>query len=149
MLEPFSLEGAQSSNDLPFVERSPLMQLDPARNWGVLARSYTEDERATCQFGVFRSGTSNSSGNDISNFNDLAYDLRVTALPWYSDDGEHLMHIGAAFSQRFPPDGVVTIGTGPQNSLLEFSDAPPTLIDQITIPASQQQLYNLQWAWVA
>ena len=35
MKEPFSLEGQASSNDLPFVERSPIMALDPARNWGV------------------------------------------------------------------------------------------------------------------
>ena len=31
---------------------------------------------------------------------------------------------------------------------MQFTDAPPTFIEQITIPASQYQLYNLQWAAV-
>ncbi len=148
MVEPFSLEGQISSNDLPFVERSSPYELDPDRNWGVLARSYTESERATCQFGFFRSGTNNSTGNDISNHNDLACDLRITGLPWYERDGEHLLHVGGAFSQRFPANGDVTVGTGPQNSLLQFNDAPPTFIEKITIPASQYQIYNLQLASV-
>jgi phosphate-selective porin OprO/OprP len=146
MSEPFSLEGAQSSNDLPFVERTPIYELDPQRNWGVQALAYTENERATCQFGVFRSGTSNSTGDDISNLNDMAYDLRITGLPWYDAGGEYLMHIGGVFSQRFPANGEVTIGTGPQNSLLQFTDTPPTFIEKITIPASQLQLFNLQGA---
>jgi len=148
MTEPFSLEGAQSSNSFDFNERSVIYSLDPDRNWGVLALSYTEDERATCQFGVFRSGTSNNTGDDISNLNDMAYDLRITGLPWYEQDGRYLMHIGGAFSDRFPANGDVVIGTGPQNSLLQFTDAPATFIEQITIPANQYQLYNLQWATV-
>ena len=148
MCEPFSLEGAQSSNSLPFVERSAVYELDPQRNWGVLALSYSDNEKATCQFGVFRSGTSNNTGDDISNLNDLAYDVRVTALPFYAGDGERLVHIGAAFSERFPANGEVVVGTGPQNSLLQFTDAPATFIKQITIPASQYQLMNVQWATV-
>ena len=148
MPEPFSLEGQTSSNDLPFVERTPVYELDPQRNWGVLALTYTDNERATAQFGVFRSGTSNNTGDDISNLNDLGYDLRVTALPWYENTGEYLMHIGGAFSQRFPANGEVVVGTGPQSSLLQFTDAPATFIGKITIPASQFQIYNAQWATV-
>ncbi len=148
MCEPFSLEGAQSSNNLPFVERSAVYELDPQRNWGVLALSYTDNEKATCQFGVFRSGTSNNTGDDISNLNDMAYDLRLTALPWCSADSAYLTHVGAAFSERFPANGEVVVGTGPQSSLLQFTDAPATFIKQITIPASQYQLFNLQWATV-
>jgi phosphate-selective porin OprO/OprP len=148
MSEPFSLEGNESSNDLPFVERTPAYELDPQRNWGVLALSYTDNERATCQFGFFRTGTSNSTGDDISNLNETAYDLRVTGLPWYDRDGEYLMHIGGVVSIRTPANGEVVVGTGPQNSLLQFTDAPATFIQTITIPASQYQLYNLQWATV-
>src|SRR5262249_33259772 len=102
MVEPFSLEGYTSSNYFPFVERSPIDSFDPARNWGVGIFSYSPNQRATLDLGVFRSGTSNSSGNDISDGNDIAYDVRVTGLPWYDaeSDGRYLMHLGAAFSQR-------------------------------------------------
>jgi len=148
MCEPFSLEGNESTNALPFVERTPAYELDPQRNWGVLALSYTDNERATCQFGVFRTGTSNNTGDDISNLNEMAYDLRVTGLPWYDRDGEHLMHVGGVVSIRFPANDEVIVGTGPQNSLLQFTDAPATFIQTITIPAINYQLYNLQWATV-
>jgi phosphate-selective porin OprO and OprP len=147
-IEPFSLEGATSSNDLPFVERSPIYDLDPQWKWGACAHSFLENELATFHLGIFRDGTSNSTGNDISNFNDVSYDGRITYLPWYADEGRYLMHIGAAFSDRAPPNGTLVVGTGPQNSLLQFSDDPATFIKQITIPSNQYQIYNLQWAAV-
>ena len=49
------------------------------------------------------------------------------------------MHFGGAVSVRTPANGEVIVGTGPQNSLLQFTDAPATFIPQITIPASQYQ----------
>src|SRR5262249_17874747 len=49
MIEPFGLEINYNSNYFPFVERSPVSALDPARNWGVGIFSYTENERATVQ----------------------------------------------------------------------------------------------------
>ena len=52
MCEPFSLEGAESENFLPFVERSPIYELDPQRNWAVLALSYTDDERGDVSISV-------------------------------------------------------------------------------------------------
>lgn len=146
--EPFSLEGQISSNDFSFVERSPSMSLDPARTWGAAVLFYTEDERGTLQTGVFRAGTSNASGNDFGDANDLAYDVRATWLPWYEEERE-LLHVGAAFSQRFPPNNTVTINQGPQSNLLPVSDNPGSpFLPTLTIPAGQQQLYNLQSALV-
>ena len=148
--EPFSLEGQTSTNDFAFVERSTIMPLDPARNWGGEILTYTESERATMQVGAFRSGTSNSSGDDNTGQNDLAYDLRVTGLPWYDkSDGLYLWHVGGAFSERSPANDVVIVDQSPQSSLLSTSDNPGSpFTPQITIPASQQQLYNLQTALV-
>jgi phosphate-selective porin OprO and OprP len=150
MLEPFSLEGQTSSNYFTFMERSQIMSLDPARNWGVETLSCTENERATLRTGVFRSGSSNSSGDDPSGQNDLAYDARATWLPWYDDwDGLRLWHVGTAFSQRKPANNVVVINSGPQSSLLSTTDNPDSpFTSTITIPASQQQLYNFQSALV-
>jgi phosphate-selective porin OprO/OprP len=150
-VEPFSLEGYTSSNYFPFVERSPIDALDPDGNWGVLMLSYPDNQRATLMLGAFRSGTSNESGNDIGDGNDMAYDVRVTGLPWYdlASEGRYLMHLGAAFSQRFPKNDVVMFNQGPQSSLLNGSDNPGSpFIPTITIPASQYQLYNLDWALV-
>src|SRR5262249_20660337 len=72
-------------------------------------------------------------------------------LPWYdaASDGRYLMHLGAAFSQRFPKNNVVNINQGPQAGLLTSSDDPGSpFIPTITVPASQYQLYNLDWALV-
>lgn len=149
--EPFSLEGEISSNALTLIERSPINALDPDRNWGVAVYTYSANERAMLAFGAFRSG-SDASGNDIGDGNDMAYTVRTTGLPWYeaASGGRYLMHIGAAFSQRFPKNDVVTFSQGPQNSLLQFAtDDPLTpFVPDISIPATQNQLYNVQWATV-
>ena len=81
----------------------PILNLDPARNWGVAILSYTENERATFQGGVFRNGTSNNSGNDIGDQNDMAYTFRATALPWYADEGRCLMHVGGGVFPALRP----------------------------------------------
>jgi phosphate-selective porin OprO/OprP len=148
LVEPFSLEGYTSSNYFTFIERSSANSLDPGRNWGAGILAYTEDERLTCAAGAFRSGTG-SNGNDIGDGNDMAYTSRLTGLPWYASEGRFLMHLGGAFSQRFPAKDVVTINQGPQSSLLTASDNPGSpFTPTITIPANGQQLYNLQWALV-
>jgi phosphate-selective porin OprO and OprP len=149
MFEPFSLEAATSSNYFALVENSPIMALDPARNWGVLMLAYTENERATFQVGAFRSGTSGGSGDDISSQNDMAYDVRATVLPWYQENGRRLFALGTAFSERFPANSLVTINTGPQSNLLTVSDNPGSpFIPKITVPANQQQLFNAEAALV-
>src|SRR5262249_27544030 len=44
---------------------------------------------------------------------------------------------------------LVTYNQGPQSSLLQFSDNPASpFVPTITIPATQNQLYNVQWAVV-
>jgi phosphate-selective porin OprO and OprP len=151
MSEPFSLESLTTSNDLPFLERSNIDSLDPDRNWGVGIFSYSENERATLQVAAFRSGTSGNSGNDIGDNNDMAYDVRATCLPWYDEasDGRYLFHLGAAFSQRYPKNQTVSYNQGPQSGLLTTSDNPGSpFVPTITIPASENQLYNVDWALV-
>src|SRR5438445_10810420 len=106
------------------MERSAIMALDPARNWGVCILSYSEQKRATLQAGAFRSGTSNASGDDFGTQNDMAYDVRLTGLPWYEADGRFLLHLGAAFSQRSPHNDTGKLHQGPQNNLLRVSDNP-------------------------
>jgi phosphate-selective porin OprO/OprP len=146
--EPFSLEGATSSNNLTFIERSSAYAIDPARHWGVGFFSYTEDRRLTFEAGAFRSG-SNSAGDDFGDGNDMQYAFRITGLPWYEDRGRYLMHMGAAFVETFPKNNEVTFNQGPQSSLLSVnSNQLSPFIKNITIPANNEQLYNAQWALV-
>jgi phosphate-selective porin OprO and OprP len=148
--EPFSLEGLTSSNYFTLVERSQSVTIDPGRHWGVGMANYTENERATFQAGIFRSG-SGSSGNDISNHNDMQYTARLTALPWVGGTAEdpYLLHIGAAFSQQFANNNTITYNQGPQSNLLPVTDNPGSPFQPaITLSASQQQLYNVQSALV-
>jgi phosphate-selective porin OprO/OprP len=149
-LEPFSLEGQTRSSWFPFIERSPSYALDPARNWGVAFYSHTADQRIFLQAGAFKSGTDNT-GTDVGDGNDMAYTARFVLLPVYeeSDDSLELVHIGGAASQRYPKNDEVTFNQGPQSSLLQFVDNPLTpFVPNISIPANQNQVYNLQAALV-
>jgi phosphate-selective porin OprO/OprP len=149
--EPFSLEGATSSNYFPFCERSIIMSYDPAYHWGVGMFSYTENQRATVQVGAFRSG-SGSDGTDSGDANDMQYTDRITGLLWCdcTDNSYRLMHLGGAFSTAIPKNHTFTFNQGTQNSLLKSSsdNALSPFQPDITIPASNYQLYNVQWALV-
>jgi phosphate-selective porin OprO/OprP len=147
--EPFSLDGATSSNDITFMERSPLNQLDPTRNWGVAGSWYAEADRATLAVGVFRNDSSN--GQSLGNGGNWAATGRLTALPLYDDteDAFRLIHVGGAISYRVPLNGVVTYSQEPQSPLLTVADNPSSsFLPTISVPASSQQLYNLQAALV-
>jgi len=126
MLEPFSLEGQTSSNYyFTFAERSSIDALDPARKWGIEILSYTETERATMQLGAFRTGSSNSSGDDLTGQYDLAFDLRATCLPWYDDGGRPSLDTSAGPSRTGHHSmASVIINQKPQNTLLTDSDHP-------------------------
>lgn len=145
--EPFSLEGQTSSNYFTFMERSTSNALDPARHWGVGIFNYLPNERATFAAGAFRSG-SNSSGDDVSDSNDMAFTFHLTGLPWY-DAEDRLMHLGGTFSQRFPLNHLVTFNQAAQNSLLQSTDNPLIpFVPNLKIAATQYQLYNAEWALV-
>ncbi|MFM7151990.1 MAG: OprO/OprP family phosphate-selective porin [Gemmataceae bacterium] len=148
--EPYGLEGTPSSNDMTFMERSPMDTFNPARNWGVGFASYTDEQRATFQGGVFRLGTTNS-GEAIGDANDLSWIFRLTGLPWYDEasKGRQLMHLGGTFAYNRPPNNEITFSQDPLSGLVQVLDDPLTpFLNEFSIPASTQQLYNLQWAVV-
>ncbi|MCI0699641.1 MAG: hypothetical protein L0241_00955, partial [Planctomycetia bacterium] len=148
--EPFSLDGATSSRFITFLERSPLNELDPARNWGVAGNWWSASQRAHFAIGAFRDGTNNSgfSGGDGGNW---AVTTRLTGLPVFvEEEGTfRLVHIGGAFSNRRPFNGVVQYAPAPQTNILDVSDSPASpFLPRMNIPANSQQLYNLQAAAV-
>ncbi len=99
--EPFGLEEITSSKYITFMERSLTSAFVPSRNTGLMLYNHALDERLTWAAGVFR---------DTDNYGDNAEDgkysvtTRITGLPWYEDDGKHLLHVGLAASHR-DPDG--------------------------------------------
>ena len=80
--EPFSLEGATSSNVISFMERSTLNQFDPARNRGIAGSWLSDDSRMSLTVGGFRDDTS-STGISVSNQGCWAVTSRATMLPIY------------------------------------------------------------------
>jgi phosphate-selective porin OprO/OprP len=148
--EPYSLEGMTSSNFITFLERSPLNVLSPARNWGVCSFWWPDNERLLFSLGVFRDGTP-SNGQSFGDGDNWAYTTRLTGLPVYEPDGEvfRLVHVGGAFSQRVPPNGVINFTPRTTSNLLTVEDNPGSpFLPTVNIPANSYQLYNLQAAWV-
>jgi phosphate-selective porin OprO and OprP len=144
--EPFSLELATGANYFAFLERSVINVLDPARNWGLgLFRAGLSDS-STLALGIFQAGT---DPNDFHGGDGSTVGLtgRWTAAPIFEGDGQRLLHLGLAFSERLPEQGVVIINQQTQSPLLDLGDsATSTFLPQIRIPANFQQLLNLQCA---
>jgi phosphate-selective porin OprO/OprP len=148
--EPFSLEGMTSSNFITFMERSPLNQLDPTRNWGIAGLWWPDDRRLLLEMGLFRDGT-NQGGQSIGDGDNWAVTGRLTGLPVYEPEGVEfaLVHLGMAASFRSPLDGEVNFAPGFQSNLLTVQDNPMSpFLPAVVIPANSVQELNLQFATV-
>jgi phosphate-selective porin OprO/OprP len=144
--EPFSLEGAISANYFAFMERSPVNLLDPARNWGLGLFRESLDANSTLELGVFHAGTDagDFQGGDGST---VGFTGRVTAAPVNELNGQRLLHLGLALSERIPESGVIIINQQPNSPLLDLGDSSTSpFVPAIRIPARFQQLINLQFA---
>ena len=146
--EPFSLEMATGANFFAFLERAPINVLDPARSWGLGLFRADSIAASTVALGVFRNGT---DANDFQGGDGSTVGLtgRWTAAPLNVDCGQRLLHFGLAFSERLPENGVILINQQTQTPLLDLGDAATSpFLPHIRIPASFQQLLNLQVAAV-
>ena len=94
--ESFGLENLTSSRDTTFMERALPGAFVPGRNLGVAFSNAVIDNRATWALGLFRD---TSSKLDVDSESAMVTG-RVTGLPWYREDGEKLLHLGAGFSYR-------------------------------------------------
>lgn len=144
--EPFSLEGATSANTFAFLERSPTNLLDPARNWGLGFMRAQITPRTVLAAGAFHAGNNvgDLQGGDGST---VGFTERVTTAPLNVNDGEQLIHLGFAVSERIPDNGLIIVNQRPQSSLLYLGDAASSpFIPIISLPATYQQLANVQFA---
>lgn len=97
--EPFSLEELTSDNYITFMERGLPNALVPSYNMGVMLSDAPLDQRMTWAVGVFQDTDDRGflQANNSWNFTG-----RVTGLPWYENNGENLLHVGAGASHRSP-----------------------------------------------
>ena len=145
-LEPFSLEIGTPTYVFPFLEPSAVSLLDPLRNWGLGHFQSDLSETTMFALGVFQAGT-DPNDFQIGDGSTVGLTGKLTAAPINEGDGERLVHLGLAFSERLPERGVIIIGLQPQTTLLGVGDSPSSpFAPRIPIPASFQQLLNLQCA---
>jgi phosphate-selective porin OprO/OprP len=144
--EPFSLEGNISANYYQFMERSPINALDPARGWGLCIYRCAPSEDATFALGIFHNG-SDFSDFDAGDGANGSVTGKLTWAPILKDDGRELAHLGFAFSERIPEDGVATFDQHPRATLLDPSDSTLSpFVPELLIPSHFVQLFNLQTA---
>jgi phosphate-selective porin OprO and OprP len=144
--EPFSLEGGTSANTFAFLERAPINVLDPGRNWGLGLFRCSPSENATLAMGVFHAGT-DAGGLQGGDGSTVGFTGRLTAAPVNEGNGQRLLHLGIALSERLPENGVILINQQPRSPLLDLGDSSTTpFVPAIRIPAKFQQLINLQLA---
>lgn len=137
--EPYGLEQTTSSNNIMFTERSLMNALVPAFNAGVMLFDDFGGERGTWAVGAFRTGTDN--GEVSKGDGEWAGTARLTGLPYASDDGRKLVHVGLGYSRRSPTNDSLTYSSKPEANLA------PTYVSA-TAATETVDLVGVELAWV-
>jgi phosphate-selective porin OprO and OprP len=146
--EPFSLERLTANRFTTFLERSLLDQaFVPARNLGVMAFDTAFEERLSWELGLFRAG-SNVFGDDTGTRYEMAVTGRLTGTPVYLNDGQRLLHLGAAYSFRGPNDGSVEFRAQPESRIGANPVNVPFLIQTGNLKANSYHLLGAELAVV-
>jgi phosphate-selective porin OprO/OprP len=116
--EPYSLEELTSSKYITFMERSLPTTFAPSRNTGLMIHNHAMDQRMTWAAGVFREA--DAFGETTRGLDDDTYNVtgRITALPWYVDEGRNLLHVGLSYSHKFRDDDDFGESTKPEADLV-------------------------------
>ncbi len=140
--EPFGLEELTSSRFITFMERSLANAFVPGRNTGFTLSSPAFDNRMTWAAGVFRESASLGPDHGKQQ-SEGGYNItgRITALPWYEDDGAKLLHVGVAYSLR-DPKNTEQFKSRPEAHLA------PYFVDTTAIAANRTSLLGLEGALV-
>ena len=124
--EPFGLEELTSPNDLTFLERALPRALNPVYSTGIMYSGAAIEERLTYQLAFVRSEI-DEAGNSVGDGN-FAGTARVTyAMEDLVDEGDGLVHFGAAYSVR-SVDGY-EISSGPEASTVGSWVSTGTIAD--------------------
>jgi phosphate-selective porin OprO/OprP len=146
--EPFGLDRQTSNRYSTFMERSAVDQaFFPARNTGVATMNNWAGDNGTWAVGYFRADSDNF-GDDVGDNFENAVTGRVTALPFYSADGSHFMHLGSGYSFRGTNDGVAQFRAQPEARTGATTPNVPFFVDTGPIPADTFQEADVEFAWV-
>jgi phosphate-selective porin OprO/OprP len=145
--EPFGLEQLTSANYITFMERSLINTFTPSRNTGAMVYNVALKElfdgalkdRVTWAAGVFRE--TDDFGFDQGD-GEYAGTFRLTALPWYDDEGKQLLHVGSAFRYANPNGDMVRFSSRPEAGLAR------TLVDTRNLAADEESRVGAELAAV-
>jgi phosphate-selective porin OprO/OprP len=154
--EAIGFEHMVSSRYLPFMERSYNQDTFYGGTFngftpGISMFNTMMGERGTWNIGVFKPPINVFSYNNISS--DYSVTGRVTALPWYVDEGRGLFHLGFSVSDRTGYNGVYRYRT--RDAIRSgISSTWPVPADTGNILISRQQWLNSEcvavygpWTW--
>ncbi|MBL8822405.1 MAG: hypothetical protein JNJ77_07450 [Planctomycetia bacterium] len=147
-VKPIGMSNNTYQGFLPFLERSYNMDafygpFDEGFDPGISASNWTESERITWRYGLYRP-LQNAFSIGVG---DYTVSGRISGLPVYEDEGRQLLHVGLSGAQgslvadqfrlRIRP----TLRNGP-------GYAVPTLADTGTLPGSNQFIVSPELAGV-
>jgi len=125
---PISMERIMANAFLPMQERSAVSDaLLPARDTGVVLSSSFWGGDATVAAGVFNNWLDKDQPNSPSD-NATVFNGRISGLPFESDDGSTLLHVGGAYRYSTAKEGAIV------TSSPEIASAP-NFIDTGVVPA--------------
>ncbi|MGA2026162.1 MAG: porin [Syntrophobacteraceae bacterium] len=139
MYEPLSIEQLTSDNWNTFMEKAlPVNAFIPGRNAGIQMQNTACNDRIGWMVGYFFQQQAavtwngvplDTTGDLFSPHLDAAQiATRLTALPWYENNGEHLLHIGVGYTHEFRSDHVTSATTASSGFFnpgsLDFKSSP-------------------------
>ena len=146
--EPVGLDEQTSSNHITFIERNQATALAPGRNLGLMLENGVLDGRLNWALGLFRETDSFPGRDDAED--GYAMTGRVIFLPWYRNEGRHLLHLAGSYSRRYSGEA----GTS-YSSRSEINIAPAYLDTEMQTGrrlrdarSRREDLFNLEAAWV-
>lgn len=137
--EPQGLEQLESSNHIPFIERSFASILNADRNTGLEIRGQNNDQSLTWDLGLYHD--TDSFGNATSGTGAYSVAGRITGLPLYRDSGRNLLHLGASYSHRNLAGDKLRIRTVPE------AEGAPKVLDTGLFDADNMGVLGLEFNW--
>jgi phosphate-selective porin OprO/OprP len=146
--KPIGMENNTAAAFLPFMERSDNNDafygpFDNGFALGLTARNRIPSERVTWQYGIYQPAT-NVFGVALNKYTAGA---RITALPWYEDEGERLVHLGLGYW-----GGEIVQDQLRDRARPLLRNAPgfavPVLVDTSEVPGSKQHTLAPEFALV-
>lgn len=148
--QPFGLEEMSSSKYVLFMELGLPNAFSPSRDFGLGFESHDPNQRVTWALGIF--APSSSHGASFSHRTKLDLTGRVTALPYYADEGEHVLHLGFGVSQQFRDNASARFRSRPEVHLAQrYWDTGSIRTDHNTLLAAELAWvcgpFSLQAEW--